>query len=160
KADAQALADFASKSGAAEPSRLEALGALEQWEKPSNLDRLVGLYRPLSPRPRADVIDGLRPVLGSLLAASEKIRSAAAKLAARYGIADAGPTLRDIVAEKSRSSALRIDALLALEKLNDEKLEESAQKVLHGDDARLRHHARRILLRKLPTAEAIARLGE
>ncbi|MEO5804694.1 MAG: PVC-type heme-binding CxxCH protein, partial [Verrucomicrobiota bacterium] len=48
--NAVALANFATKTNTLEAMRVEALDALSDWENPSPLDRVMGLWRPLAKR--------------------------------------------------------------------------------------------------------------
>jgi len=45
--NAEALADFASRPDSPEAMRVAALDALGDWAKPEQIDRVMGLWRPL-----------------------------------------------------------------------------------------------------------------
>jgi quinoprotein glucose dehydrogenase len=72
----------------------------------------------------------------------------------KLGIKEAGPLLLESVADKQRSAAARVEALKALEGLNDERLLRALHMALADDAATLRTAGRRILARHRP-AEAV-----
>jgi quinoprotein glucose dehydrogenase len=148
-ADAEAVARFASKTTAPESVRLEAMKLLQQWAKPSGRDPIVGVWRPVNPRPENIEIalaDAVRVSLPKLMTAGDKVRTETAKLAAQYGIKEVGPALRAIVADSSKAASLRIETLRALESLKDTGLKDAAEQAMKDADGRLKHEARRILL--------------
>ncbi len=155
----RALLSVAARSDVAMPAREHALKMLQSWEKPSGRDWVVGLWRPLPTRPASDVANALRPALAALMTGPDKVRTEAAKLAAMHGMKEIGPALRQLVADKARPSGVRIESLQALESLKDGQLEQTAQTALADADARLRHQARRILLKKASQAEAVKTLA-
>jgi quinoprotein glucose dehydrogenase len=160
-ADARALATFAGRPEVPEANRLEALKLLEQFATPSGRDPIVGVWRPVNPR--ADgieiaVTEVVRSVLPRLLTAGGKVRSEGIKLAARYGIKEVGPALRELAADASQPAPVRIETLRALEELKDAGLQTAAEVALQASDGRLRHAARRILLAKAAPAELARQL--
>jgi len=160
KENAQALARFAGRTDVSDRLRVEALKYLSDWAKPSGRDRFDGLWRALAPRPAEIVTEVLRPALAGIMTGPDSVRSEGVKLAARYGIKEIGPVLHALVADKTRSAAVRVDTLLALEKLKDAKLLDLAELAVKDDEPRLRHQARRLLLKKQPPAEAVKMLAE
>ncbi len=160
KENAQALVMAATRSDVPTPLREQALKMLQAWEKPSGRDWVVGLWRPLPERPGADVAEVLRPALASLMTGPDKIRTEGAKLAAKHGMKEIGPALRELVTDKVRPAGVRIEALKALETLKDAQLEQTANGVLSDDDPRLRHQGRRIVLLKAPKADAVKALAK
>ncbi|HZZ82810.1 MAG TPA: c-type cytochrome, partial [Gemmataceae bacterium] len=155
KKNAQALVMAATRSDVPVSLREESLKWLQTWEKPSGRDVIVGLWRPMSPRPGADVAEALRPALASLMTGPDKIRTEGAKLAAKHGMKEIGPALRDLVKDKKRAAGVRIEALKALETLKDANLEMVAKAAMSDADARVRTQGRRIVLLKAPKAEAV-----
>lgn len=156
--NAQRLADFAAASSNSEASRIEAIRQLANWEKPSPLDRVVGLYRPLSDRPNSGLAEMARPAFAGIFSGPEKVRAEGVKLAAKLGVKEIGPVLREIVADRSKSASMRVESLRALAAMKDAQLDEVAQLALSDDDPRLRHHGRRIIAERLPPAKAVAML--
>jgi quinoprotein glucose dehydrogenase len=80
-------------------------------------------------------------------------------LAAKHGIKEFGPILRDLVADKLRPTAVRIETLKALEALKDSRLKEAAQIALDDADPRLRHQGRRVLLQQGEPQDAVQELS-
>lgn len=68
---AERLAMFASKTDAPAVARADALSCLGNWEEPSDLDRVMGLYRPIPPnlrrRPDSVAIEALQSRWAALL---------------------------------------------------------------------------------------------
>src|SRR5206468_2531234 len=103
--NALALARFAGRGDIPTALRVEALACLMDWTKPSGRDRIVGLWRPLEARPTEDVAAAMRSNLGAIFSGSDKVRTEAARVAARYGIKEVGPLLLEIAADAQRSPA-------------------------------------------------------
>jgi quinoprotein glucose dehydrogenase len=160
KENAQALARFAGRGDVSDKLRVEALKYLSDWANPSGRDRFDNLWRPVAPRPAEAVAEVLRPALAGIMTGSDQVRGEGVKLAAKYGIKEIGPVLHALVADKSRSAAVRVETLLALEKLKDAKLFELAENALQDEEPRIRHQARRLLLKKQEPAKAVAMLSE
>jgi len=160
KENAQTLINVATRSDSPTWLREQALKMLQAWEKPSGRDWVVGLWRPLKERPGADVAEVVRPSLAALMTGPDRIRTEGAKLAAKHGMKEIGPALRELVSDSKRPAGVRIDAFLALETLKDGQLEQTAKSMLDDTDPRLRHQGRRILLTKASKAEAVATLAK
>jgi quinoprotein glucose dehydrogenase len=158
KENAQAITAFAVQQGATEKMKLEALEELSQWEKPSGRDRVLGLWRPIEPRAGEYLGEVLKPALAGIMTSSDKVRAAGARLAAKYGIKEIGPVLRTLVADKTKTPAVRIETLKALETLKDEQLLQLAELALKDEDPRLRNQGRRIVLAKKEPREALSAL--
>jgi quinoprotein glucose dehydrogenase len=153
--DTHALAEFAGRADFSEKLRTEALKLLGAWENPPRRDRIVGLWRPLPNRPAADVADAVRQSLAGIMTGPNGVRSEGAKLAAKHGIKEVGPVLRETVADAKRPSGVRVASLKALEALKDAELTPVAEAVLAGPDPRLRHEARRILVARNQPDDAV-----
>lgn len=160
KENAYVLVSLATRSDVPMPMREQALKMLQSWEKPSGRDWVVGLWRPLKERPAADVAEAVRPALAALMTGPDKIRTEAAKLAAKHGMKEIGPALRELVVDRKRPSPVRIEALQALETLKDAQLDTAAKTALADDDPRLRLQGRRILLQTAAKAEAVPTLAK
>ena len=160
RADAQALADFAARADFPEKLRTEALKLLGMWEDPPGRDRVVGLWRPIAKRPGEDVAEAIRPALAGIMTGPNQVRAEGAKLAAKHGIKEVGPVLRELVADVKRPPAVRVATLKALEALKDVQLEAVARTALEGDDPRLRHEARRIVLARENPRDAVEALAK
>lgn len=156
---ARTLVSIATRADVPMGLREQALKMLQAWEKPSGRDWVVGLWRPLPERPGVDVAEALRPALAGLMTGPDKIRTESAKLAAKHGMKEIGPVLRDLVADKKRPISSRIASLQALQSLKDPQLEQTANVALQDADPRLRHQGRRILLDKTAVAESVKALA-
>lgn len=154
KEHAQALAEFAAHEGSPEAVRLEALKMLSEWAEPSGRDRVIGLWRPLAARPPAEAGEAVRETLGGIMTGPNKVRTEGAKLAAKFGIKEIGPALREMVVDTKRPVEVRVETLKALETLKDIKLQEVSRQALEDREPRLRHQARAVLL-KSPLGEKV-----
>ena len=157
-ASAQTLVSIAGRADVALPMREQAIKMLSAWEKPSGRDWVVGLWRPLTERPGADVANALKPSLATLMTGPDKIRTETAKLAAKHGMKEIGPALRDLAGNIKNPVSIRIDALQALETLKDAKLAEAAKAALADADPRVRHQGRRLVLKNASKQEAVTAL--
>ena len=76
--NALALARLASRVDVPDPIRVEALGLLAEWPKPSGRDPVTGLWRPRAEHPAKEAADALEKVYGDLLKTpSERVQIAA-----------------------------------------------------------------------------------
>lgn len=153
-ANALALATFAARKDVPEALRIEALRELSEWAKPSSRDRIVGLWRPLEPRPGSVAVDALRPALGGIFSGPDKLRAEAVKLVVKLGIKDIGPTLFEMVGDRKLPAAVRAESVLALETLKDERLPQAMNLALADTEPRVRVAGLRIQARIAP-AEAL-----
>lgn len=160
RSNAQTLVSLATRGDLSTGMREQALRMLQAWEKPSGRDWVVGLWRPLKERPGAEVAEVLRPALAALMTGPDKIRTEGAKLAAKHGMKEIGPALRELVADKERPISVRIDAIQALEVLKDAQLDTTAQAALADADPRMRHQGRRIVLLKATKDDAVKTLAK
>ncbi len=130
-ANAQALAKFAADSAAPAKLRAEAITQLGFWSKPPARDRLVGIFRPLSPatRDRAPAVAALQPILGQLLDANAPAAVQAAALHALLDLEISGASDALFAAVKSSvlSATTRAAALNALDKLKDPRLADAVK---------------------------------
>jgi quinoprotein glucose dehydrogenase len=154
-ANATALAAFAARKDAPEALRLEALRELSEWEKPSGRDRIVGLWRPLEPRPAAAAADALRPALGGIFSGPDKLRQEAVKLVAKLGVKEVGPTLLAMVEDEKLPAPVRAETIQALAALKDERLERAMKTALADTEPGVRIAGLRVQARIAP-AEALA----
>jgi quinoprotein glucose dehydrogenase len=157
--NARAVARFAARSDVGESLRLEAVRQLGDWARPSGRDRVMGLWRPLPNRPATVAAEALRPALGGIFSGPNKLRQEAAKVAAKLGVREIGPTLLAMVADTTRPTEVRVETLRALATLKDERLEKGTKLALADRDSRLRTEGRRVLAQLRP-AEALTSLGK
>ena len=155
--NAAALVRLAAREDVPVPIRAEALDALSQWAAPSGRDRIVGLWRPIAPRSADPAVESLRPALASMLqAAPTEVRAAACRAAGSLAIAEAGPTLRALVADASSPVEVATQALRALETLQDPGLAGAVRQALDSRDAKLRVEALRLLVQTDPDGAVLA----
>jgi quinoprotein glucose dehydrogenase len=155
--NAAAVARFAANSDAPEKLRVEALKELADWAKPAGRDRVMGLWRPLPPRPAELAVAALRPALGGIFSGPDKVRQEAARLAARLGIKEVGPVLLAMAADSKRPPQGRVEALRGLAALKDARLPKAMELALNDADPRVRNEGRRLLTHVRPD-EALSSL--
>lgn len=142
---ARRVTAIAANAAIDENLRLEALEELKTWTRPEPLDRVLGAWRPIAPRELPELAEILRPALGGLLSGSNRVRSVAAEIAARYGIKQVGPTLAKLVQDSELNASVRIEALKALQQLEFEDLKPLTVAAVESDVAELRAEARNVL---------------
>jgi quinoprotein glucose dehydrogenase len=148
--DATALAAVAARDDIPPALRREALRELGDWEKPSGRDRIMGLWRPLAPRPGSGAARALRARLGDVFGGSASVRQEAAKLAGKFGLKEAAPLLRAAAADTKRTVPERLEMFRALDALNDDRLPQALKLALKDRDPRLRTEGRRLLAKVRP----------
>lgn len=121
--DADALAEFAATPQAPVALRVEAVSMLGDWGQPSKRDRVTNEWRPLGNRDALAAAAAFRSRLGAFFTGPESLRQEAVRVAARLGIREVASTLRNLVADAQQTAASRIEALQALERLNDSELD-------------------------------------
>ncbi|WP_165075267.1 PVC-type heme-binding CxxCH protein [Paludisphaera rhizosphaerae] len=157
KERAEALAAIAARSDLPAGIRMEALDALRDWPAPSAKDRIVGLWRPIDPRPADEAVAALAPVLNPLLNGSpELVRQGAARAAGGLALADASPALKALIVDRRRASATRVEALRALETMGATDAD-LAERAADDDAVPVRNEALRILAVVRPE-QAVKRL--
>jgi quinoprotein glucose dehydrogenase len=153
-ANASAVAEFAARIEAPLPLRLEAVRELTTWDKPTGRDRVMGLWRPLPPRPGV-AAKALAGHVAPLFNGPDALQQDAAKCVAKLALKEAGPLLFPMLADKKKPVASRIEALKALEAIGDPQLGTSMRLALTDGNPRLRADGRRVLAKLYP-AEALA----
>ncbi len=153
--NASTLAALAARSDMPVPIRVEASQALAAWAKPPGLDRVVGLWRPMAPRPTKPAVDALRPVLANLVKdAPDAVTLASLRAIGPLPLGEAGPLLSALILDASRKPDPRAEALRALDRLHDDGLGAAVSRALKDRVPLLRVEARK-LLAKLDPGEAI-----
>lgn len=153
--NASTLAELAARTDMPVPIRVEALQVLAAWAKPPGLDRVVGLWRPVPPRPVGPAVEAIRPVLAKLVReAPDPVSLAALRAIGPLPIRETGPLLSTLILDASRKPGPRAEALRALDRLHDDGLGAAVSRALKDRDPSLRVEARR-LLAKLDPREAI-----
>jgi quinoprotein glucose dehydrogenase len=143
--NAAAVAAFAARADAPAKLRAEALAELADWAKPAGRDRVMGLWRPLAPRPPERAADAFRGVAGAVFAGPEEVRKQAVQTATKLGVKEAGPLLFDLAGEANQPAHTRVEALEALDALKDARAEQAASAALDDAEPRVRAEGRRLL---------------
>jgi len=143
---AAAVAAIAADRSMPEAVRLEASEDLLRWSDAPRLDRVTGEFRPIGSRPAVEAESAVRGSIGGLLQGSDKLRDTAVKLAARYGIKDVGPILRDLAASPTSPVQTRVEAIDALASLRDSELPKLVDALLADKEPAVRAATRRSLI--------------
>jgi quinoprotein glucose dehydrogenase len=156
--NAAAVADYAAGPNASEKMRVLAVRLLGLWAKPPRRDRVTGLTLNLDPRDPRIAVDALKHALAGIFAGPNAVRQEAAKVAAKLGIKEVSPILFSLAADSKRPSAMRVEALRALESLHDGNLDKAMRQAMADADPRVRTEGRRLLSHARPD-EAMTELG-
>ena len=127
--NAQAIAVIAANQSIEEGRRIDALDMLSTWNNPQPLDRVLGMWRPLSDRRPIEVATIVKKALPSLVASSGKVSTKALMVAGDLNISDVQPLLSEVLFDIKQNEQSRAAALSALIKLRSNK---SSQFVLMG----------------------------
>ncbi|MGV3485811.1 MAG: glucose dehydrogenase, partial [Planctomycetaceae bacterium] len=138
KEHAEALAAYAARPIAPVALRLEAIEMLAAWETPDPRDRVLGDYRPLTPRAVSIAIAALGKSLPAILQNSDDVRDAAVSVAARYGMSQVTPFLEQRVADRNLRPEARATALRSLARLQPDKAAATAITLLDASQVLLR----------------------
>ena len=166
------IANFLFKHNVPEEARAEALNALADWENPGPLDRVVGIYRPLT----NDRVKLSREALANLLTtpvegASEKMSAAGIRCVRKLKIQELAPSVLHVFLRTNASAALRVSALQTLAELKASQLRNAVEAGLTDKEPLVRAEAIKLvgqlepaaaapLLEKLLTTETDIRIGQ
>ena len=150
------LARFISRSDAPLDRRLEALAVLRGWAQPPSLDRVLGMWRPVSePREPAVAKQAFERELPKILAATsdlnpanEKLRTSALDAAVALGVPGVGSLLAAECDDVSRDPATRVAALAALAASGDAAALPLAERLSRDGEPLVRQQARRVRAKK------------
>lgn len=151
---ALALATFATKDGASEANRSEALAMLAAWPKNAGRDWVSGLWRPTTFARDAKVpAAALAPVVNVLLAsAPDAVQAAAAKAAGQLHLTGASAALHKLVTQATVVAPTRIAALTALSELQTPEYATALALALKDDRESLRKAALKLSVEAPPVA--------
>jgi putative membrane-bound dehydrogenase-like protein len=142
---AQRVAAYAARTASPEPMRVDAVGVLGVWPKPSPLDRVDGIYRGSSERDttlaRAAVAPLMEPILAS---GNEAVKVALLETIGRLRMTMAAPALLARV-QSDASPRVRESALRALAALGTPEVEEALRASLADQAAPVRMAALELL---------------
>jgi quinoprotein glucose dehydrogenase len=144
---ARRVAAYATRAGAPEALRVEAVAALGVWPEPSLLDRVDGIYRGAMRRDPAIARAAVAPRVAALLSRSTPaVKVAVAEAAGRLGLLAAAPSLLERAREDA-DAEVRVAALHALHVMQWERLEAAVRAGLADNDSRVRMAALSLLPR-------------
>ena len=152
--NAEMLADFASRPDSPEAMRVAALDALSDWAKPEQIDRVMGLWRPLPSRNLGVPQTALRLHVSQLLTAShESVLIAAIRCIAKLDLVEISPKLFEMFQKPGASPAVRGELLHALGDLKDAHLQQAVELALGDGNTELRREGISLLAKlNLPNA--------
>jgi quinoprotein glucose dehydrogenase len=157
-AHATAIANYAARSDAPPALRAEAIAELAAWPKPLARDRVVGIYRPLTPATRDAkiAVDALTHTLSTLLAATtpRAVQSATIEAIESLHIRGAADLLFALIKDNAQPASTRAAALVTLEKFKDPRLGEAIRVAGESDVGSLRLAALPVAARFAPEAAA------
>ncbi|MFO0827650.1 MAG: HEAT repeat domain-containing protein [Phycisphaerales bacterium] len=152
-ASAAALGDLARSDELSEAMRLEALGALGEWTKPTPRDRVNGRWRPVDPSHRDAA--AYRTILqqklpGLATNGSPALRGAARDIASANGVTLDGTANLNVVTDAKQPESERVACLRQLCVDKDARADEALRVALASDGPRLRAEARHQLALRDP----------
>lgn len=158
--NAEAVAAFASRDDAPESMSVEALEVLSDWAKPSQIDRVMGLWRPLPDREPSVAQNALRGQIDKLLQnKNDKVLAAAATCAGSLGLSEVAARLFEMFEKASGATAVRIAALHALGEMKDSRLDEAVEMAVADGNPEVRREGT-ALIGKLDSPRAPALLDK
>ncbi len=134
--NAVALATFAVNTNALEAMRAEAVNALSDWENPSPLDRVMGLWRPLPKREVGLAQNAFVSVSSELFKSdSEKVLLATVRCARKLKLnsSELFPLFKT-----SQSASVRVEILQALAEFKSDALPKAVELALGDSHSELR----------------------
>ncbi|HYE33457.1 MAG TPA: PVC-type heme-binding CxxCH protein [Methylomirabilota bacterium] len=133
---------FARNANAAEALRVEALDALADWAKPSPLDRVVGIWRPINTKRQGGSQERLAQTIDQLLQSpSTNLVSAALSCAEQTTLIPSAPGILKLLQTTSYPSALRAQALRVLGNINSDLLGAAVDEAYKDTNPALRAEA-------------------
>jgi quinoprotein glucose dehydrogenase len=148
--NAAAVASFAANDAAPKLMRIEALQMLEKWAQPPSKDRVLNFWRPLPERDPQIAAGALKMELPGIFTGPILVREYGARVAASFGITEAVPALKALLADVAQPGDARATALEALAALKDSDVRASALSAVADRDANLRAAGRRVLVQVDP----------
>ncbi len=153
--DATALAEAAARTDLPAAARSLALEMLGHWAKPPGRDAVVGLWRPISPRPADPAAEALKSRFASIVAdksTPESVRDAAVEAVGALNIKEAAAELVKLATDRDLPDRTRSTALKALETLGDPRRVDAARRAAALPGSSSRAEALRILADADPAA--------
>ncbi len=153
-ADAKALINYALDAKHEGGLRVEALTEIGLWAQPPARDRVIGIYRPMEPRPAAPAAEALSASINALLEGDPAVAMAASESAGKLRAAECAQALVDAVLDEKRDGKVRVSALDALGAMDSPMLESVLPLALVTNNAGVRTSAGAILGKRDPNAAA------
>jgi quinoprotein glucose dehydrogenase len=150
--NAAAIAGIVARAESPGSVRVEGLRELSAWANPSGRDRVMGLWRPLTPRSALPAAVALQSVLRDVFRAPDDVQREAARAVAQLGVKEAGPLLFKLVGDQKAAPMARVEALRALDTLKDGRLDEATKVALADAESQVRNEGRRVLVKLRPGA--------
>ncbi|MFO0080830.1 MAG: PVC-type heme-binding CxxCH protein [Planctomycetota bacterium] len=151
EADARQVAAMAIDRQLPESLRKEALELLAAWETPSPRDRILGMWRPIEPRPVAPARAAFSAVAGELLAGTTgDLRVAAVETAGRLRVESAGAQLLALAGNTVLPGRLRSACVRALGHVPPSELETQLVAWANDLDPEVRTAAMEVLVARQP----------
>ncbi len=147
---AAAVAAFAARANAPVRLRVEAIKMLGDWAKPGRRDRVTGLTQDLGTRDSQLAPRQIERRLGGIFSGPEELRQEAARVSAKLGIKEAGPTLLALFSDRKSSAMTRVEAIKALDTLQNEHLPQAMKVALADQDQQVRMAGLRLMARLQP----------
>jgi len=143
---ADALSQFATNGLASVTARVEAMSALSDWAKPSGRDRIVGLWRPLTPAQRPVPVAALENAVNAALHdASAVMRVSALEAARKNGIYSVAGIARRLALDAAETVEVQTAAIEALAAFKDPELQSVLLKISSKAPETLRKLADKLL---------------
>ncbi|WP_439622206.1 DUF7133 domain-containing protein [Gemmata sp.] len=149
-AQAEPIARFAARQGEPDYTRAFALDLLGKWAEPGRRDPITGITMDLPKRDGTAAAAALKAVGVGVFAGSDVVRKQAAQVIAKLGVKEFGPQLAGLVRDAKTPAALRVEALYAVDALNDPVAKELSEFALSSDEPRLRAAGRTVKARVDP----------
>ena len=131
--------------------RGEALEMLSHWSAPSSRDRVLGMWRPISPRGGESAAKALADQLAKILATGdERLIDVALQSVGSLRIVDAAKVVEELLVDNSKSNKLRARAMSTLGSLNPSDLAQIAKQALGDDACEVRIAARKAYVAAVP----------
>ena len=160
ESNAAALALYAIQAAATEKARCEALHALETWGKPSQRDRITGLYRPLAPRDAKVAVRALDPMLDKIVnAPPAAVQISAIQAAKELQLTNSSNKFYELATNVKMPPPVRIEAIRALETFHDSRMQDLVKTAMADTDKNMRREGNRIQAKVAPDA-AVATLAK
>ena len=153
---AAALVAFATRAGAPEIMRAEALAALGDWPSPSGRDRVMGVWRPLAhARDARKPSEAFSPALAQLLNGQPApVLSAAARASAKLKLTAALPLLAQLAQNTSNPPQSRLAALTAMNSLEGAELSNTLAALQNDPEESIRKEVTKLLGASKPVGAA------